>query len=59
MVSGALLLGDRIWPLLTMDWSDDDDYYSVSEFPDTDYYSDDSEDDDDWRPAPVFGFEAV
>ena len=44
---------------MTMDWSDDDDYYSVSEFPDTDYYSDDSEEDDGWRPASAVGYENV
>ena len=44
---------------MTMDWSDDDDYYSVSEFPDTDYYSDDGEEDDGWRPASAVGYENV
>ena len=42
-----------------MDWSDDDEYYSVSEFLDTDYYSDDSEDDDDWRQMPAVGCDIV
>jgi hypothetical protein len=37
----------------------DDDYYSVSEFPDTDYYSDDSEEDDDWWPTPAVGCDKV